>query len=336
MPPVNMNMDVRKWSWPGVLTFGRNQRKKLPELPKDEEGLERKGEESPKEAGDIEDTQAVSVKVDTSSLEDAMTSDARSVPAASVATSALAETDTNMIPTPDSDTAGDPEATTEGHIYPASQPDIALPSSNAISSYLKDETSPPSQTSLSAPRPEFSSTMVHLPLGDNLLLTKWRKVLYLRNHDMVVALIEGPSGNNRVHDLSLVANRCIRLLEDIHTAAEAESETTSASLPSATKILQPKDRHMISSDHFTDSSPGFAPKSEQFYNGKQLLDKDSDISEVFSRGQNPQHWHVARRGLGVDDHGNEVNGEVFLEISRKEASLTDVDNVLVSVVKRFN
>jgi hypothetical protein len=38
----------------------------------------------------------------------------------------------------------------------------------------------------------------------------------------------------------------------------------------------------------------------------------------------------------MDDCGNEVDGEVFLEISRKEASLTDVDNVLVSVVKRFS
>jgi hypothetical protein len=57
---------------------------------------------------------------------------------------------------------------------------------------------------------------------------------------------------------------------------------------------------------------------------------------VFSRGQNPQHWHVTRRGLGTDDGGNNLNGEVLLEVSRKEASLTDVDNVLVSVVKRFN
>jgi len=64
--------------------------------------------------------------------------------------------------------------------------------------------------------------------------------------------------------------------------------------------------------------------------------RDSNISEVFSRGQNPQHWHVTRRGLGVDDNGHGIGGEVFLEVSRKEASLTDVDNVLVSVVKRFN
>jgi len=123
---------------------------------------------------------------------------------------------------------------------------------------------------------------------------------------------------------------------DIQTIVEDESEAVCASLPSATKILQPKDRHMISSKHFTESSPGFAPSSEQLYDGKQLLDKDSDVSEIFSRGQNPQHWHVIRRGLGVDDRGRTLDGDVFLEISRKEASLTDVDNVLVSIVKRFN
>jgi|SRR5882762_763120 hypothetical protein len=171
---------------------------------------------------------------------------------------------------------------------------------------------------------------------------------------MIVALVEGPSDGNHAQDTSVVADRCIRLLDDIRTAVEADSEASSASLPSATKILQPKDRHMISSEHFTDSSPGFAPKSEQFYNGKQLLDKyvsdsrlllslhlneacrDSEISEVFCRGQNPQHWHVARRGLGIDEHGHEIDGDIFLEISRKEASLTDVDNVLLSIVKRFN
>lgn len=64
--------------------------------------------------------------------------------------------------------------------------------------------------------------------------------------------------------------------------------------------------------------------------------RDPSITEVFSRGQNPQHWHVNRRGLGTDTRGVEVGGDVFLEVSRKEASLTDVDNVLMSVVRRFS
>ena len=63
--------------------------------------------------------------------------------------------------------------------------------------------------------------------------------------------------------------------------------------------------------------------------------RDAGITEIFSRGQNPQHWHVSRRGLGTDDSGGEVDEDVFLEVSRKEASLTDVDNVLMSIVRRF-
>jgi hypothetical protein len=94
-----------------------------------------------------------------------------------------------------------------------------------------------------------------------------------QNHDMIIALVEGPTKNNHVRDMSLVADKTIKLLEDVQAAIEVESEAVSASLPSATKILQPKDRHMISREHFTDSSPGFAPKSEQLFNGKQLLDK---------------------------------------------------------------
>jgi len=59
---------------------------------------------------------------------------------------------------------------------------------------------------------------------------------------------------------------------------------------------------------------------------------DPGITEVFSRGQNPQHWHVAKRGLASNDGGS--GGEVYLEVFRKETSLTDVDNVLAGIVRR--
>ena len=61
---------------------------------------------------------------------------------------------------------------------------------------------------------------------------------------------------------------------------------------------------------------------------------DPEISEVFSRGQNPQHWHIARRGLGVSDDCVVKDGEVYMEVFRKEASLSEVDNVLAGVVRR--
>ena len=58
-----------------------------------------------------------------------------------------------------------------------------------------------------------------------------------------------------------------------------------------------------------------------------------DVHEVFSRGQNPQHWHISRRGLG--QNGESTHGEVFMEVARKESTLTDVDNELAGIVRRF-
>jgi len=65
---------------------------------------------------------------------------------------------------------------------------------------------------------------------------------------------------------------------------------------------------------------------------------DREITEVFSRGQNPQHWHIAKRGVGGVNPSLGVAGideEVFMEVFRKETTLTDVDNVLAGVVKKF-
>jgi hypothetical protein len=53
---------------------------------------------------------------------------------------------------------------------------------------------------------------------------------------------------------------------------------------------------------------------------------------VFSRGQNPQYWHIARRGLGTELGA--ADEEVYMEVFRKEASLTDVDNALAGVIRK--
>src|SRR5258708_54616 len=65
--------------------------------------------------------------------------------------------------------------------------------------------------------------------------------------------------------------------------------------------------------------------------------RNPKLYDVFSRGQDPQHWHVAKRGLG--GIGSSLNNsasdnEVFMEVFRKEASLTDADNVLLGAVKK--
>ncbi|KAI0311747.1 hypothetical protein OF83DRAFT_1087486 [Amylostereum chailletii] len=65
--------------------------------------------------------------------------------------------------------------------------------------------------------------------------------------------------------------------------------------------------------------------SEHLFNAQDLLG-NPEIQEVFSRTQGPQHWHIARR---------ERTGEVYMEVARKETSLSDVDNEVVGLLRRF-
>jgi hypothetical protein len=65
---------------------------------------------------------------------------------------------------------------------------------------------------------------------------------------------------------------------------------------------------------------------------KDSLSRDSHILEIFSRGQNPQHWHVGRRGLGA---GAAADGEIYVEVSRKEMSITDVENVVALLLQNY-
>jgi len=49
--------------------------------------------------------------------------------------------------------------------------------------------------------------------------------------------------------------------------------SVSSSLPSATRILQTQDRYLISTGHYTHSSPGFTSTSSHLFNAKAILDK---------------------------------------------------------------
>ena len=61
--------------------------------------------------------------------------------------------------------------------------------------------------------------------------------------------------------------------------------------------------------------------------------RDHDIYEVFSRGQNPQHWYVAKRRVEITEQFDQ--GQVYMEIARKESTLTDADNEVAAVVREF-
>lgn len=60
--------------------------------------------------------------------------------------------------------------------------------------------------------------------------------------------------------------------------------------------------------------------------------REPAVIEVFSRGLHPQHWHVVSR---VTDPVEDEKGEAYLEVSRKEATLSDVDNILRELYKTY-
>lgn len=138
------------------------------------------------------------------------------------------------------------------------------------------------------------------------------------------------------------------MASDLENSESEDMETPVA------KILEPQTKHVISTGQYTSSSRlEFTSSSDHLYNGRQMLHgyvsfllhrhsnsnviriSGFDIQEVFSRGQNPQHWHISRRGLGTDQIGESVPGEVFMEVARKESTLTDVDNELAGICRRF-
>ena len=61
--------------------------------------------------------------------------------------------------------------------------------------------------------------------------------------------------------------------------------------------------------------------------------RDHDVYEVFSRGQNPQHWYVAKRRVEMTEQFDQ--GQVYMEIARKESTLADADNEVAAVVREF-
>ncbi|KAJ2930830.1 hypothetical protein H1R20_g6261, partial [Candolleomyces eurysporus] len=139
--------------------------------------------------------------------------------------------------------------------------------------------------------------------------------------------------------LSAAAQQATELMDEIElTIQNAALSKLSESLPTASKILQTPDQYAISTDHYMLQSPGFASDSCHLHNSVALFERDPDVMEVFSRGQNPQYWHIAKRGLSSHDSPtNETGpsrGTAFLEVFKKEASLPDVDNVLAGILRK--
>ncbi|KAJ7210541.1 hypothetical protein GGX14DRAFT_626007 [Mycena pura] len=321
---IDVKMDMPKWNWPGYLTFGKggkkphdlltvtplNENTGQPSLVLDTPGSER--------TADFE--------IDRSALEDAMVSERIPLPVEKldgkpVDGHSISETFVSR----EGDEAIGGSSATDASVQPAEIADV-------------DDGSKRSERAPPMPEPEpvkFSSTTVHLETSEDPQITRRRRLFYIVRDSVLVALIwlddsENPQdfSSGRVAPFAELATS---LAATISATMKNDSKSTD-SLPTANNILQPKDRYALSSSRLTIQSADFVSRSGHLYDARQLLHQsDPDILDVFSRGQSPQHWHIARRGLGTEDGEAE---EVYMEVFRKESSLTDVDNALAGVIRK--
>ncbi|KAH9978321.1 hypothetical protein BJV74DRAFT_859937 [Russula compacta] len=348
---IGASMDVRKWSWPGYLTFNKGiPSRTTPEdrhQPQAAAGAENSSEEKP-----VEEAVADSVagepappsseaglqgEVDRESLHEAMSSDGREShheegPSAAgeenaSAVDSTAQTGETAAAVADDalETASD-SLRDEQELSPPTSP--STPIIRPLPSSL---TSPPSLSSsqstipVPVPAPSFRSFSLHFSPQDDPLTTAQRRVLYITKEQLTLAFLE-PTPTVSEDDKATLYQNSSALLANIQGLIDHDEASNTETPVTAAKILQPKDKHLIVTGNDTMvTSAEFTSHSEHLFSGSQMI-ANGDATEVFSRTQGPQHWHIARR---------EPEGTVYLEVLRKEASLADVENELVGIVRRF-
>ncbi|KAF9482584.1 hypothetical protein BDN70DRAFT_801285 [Pholiota conissans] len=331
IPTINMNMDMRKWNW-GYLTFGKGQSSKTSEKDVKEKSP---NASLPKASPQQETASQVEVEVNAEALEDAISSDSMSV----------------LLKDANHKSDNEPKSIPENPVEESSAakensrpPELVLESSASLTSFttghLRDnaeETPPPSPP----PLPEFTMTKLLVAKSDDPTATRRVSIHYLTRNDLMLALIDAtdePDESQHVHDMQAAAEGAQKLFDEIESGIyDADLKNVSESLPSASKILQSQDRYLISTGQFTHSTPNFTSTSAHLFDAKAIINTDPEILEVFSRGQNPQYWHIVKRALGsstIDPTAVSADEVVFLEVFRKETSLTDVDNILAGVIKK--
>lgn len=331
---MNINM---KWGWPGYLTFGKSSQARPTASPA-LSGQEQKDDQKPETERTDEKANVAShpveAEVDKGALDDAVPSNKVYI---GDQASVEGEKEVSILDSPatvtiselDKESSSDSEAIQD--LVDSSLEDVQKEGESSTSAASSETTSSPP-----LPPRQFSSISVHIADPDNPLLTRRRKVYYLSQGARLIALVslDDEIAGQMTGDPSLSESLSMQtdsLLKEIEQALD-ENSPRSASPDSSTpvaKLLQQKDRYIMAMPHFTvTESDKFASKSQHLYNAQELLENDLDVKEVFSRGQNPQHWHVGRK------FGS--NGEVYMEVFNKESSLTDVDNGLAGLVRRMD
>ncbi|KAH9940920.1 uncharacterized protein BXZ73DRAFT_88593 [Epithele typhae] len=334
MPAMNFSLDVKsfKWGLPGVLTFG-----KANPAPSSPPASLAAVVTPPLETANLQPnpSQKDALDVDRASLLEAISTESIGsyTRAASPAPSALSKSSQLVEST---SASGVNTTTFPVETQSTQNEDTQVSSPNPPQSLSLD-------TASSASSSAFLTTRVHIDSLEDPLVSTTIAVRFLTvwsppstsnsssRGECTVAIV-GDNGE----DINQRADDVIELMGEMETIVSEQSLTRDSQIPSAAKILQPKDKCIVATGDFsmTGTAP-FMSRSEHLYNGQELLQSGLDISEVFSRGQNPQHWYIGRRGLGVAPDGGHIDGEAYMEVARKETTLTDVDNALAGVVRRF-
>ncbi|KAL5492528.1 hypothetical protein ACEPAI_3975 [Sanghuangporus weigelae] len=332
----NANMDVRKWNWSNYLTFGMggsssNQKGRDDDVnEKIQEGTAdtEKGSESSRSENSHSSPGSI---IDSQALQDALSSEA-GVVVSTDADEKNSRTDCTPPDEPNHDIPQEHEGPSSSISNDASnledKPVVEAYAPENAPTYNTNRTQPKS-----SPSPSFSELRVHLSNSDSMD-TRCRIIRYLCTDNILFALVPTLEKTNDALGDALcdLADRSAELIERLKEIVEVEQEKIASAFSSSPvqSVLQ-KSQHVISApNQLTYSSVSFSATSWHLHEGKKALELNSDFQEVYSRGQNPQDWHLVKRGLD----GN-VKGNVFMEIGRKEASLVDVDSEILGVLRRF-
>lgn len=305
MPAVNLNstMDVRKWNWPGYLTFGKSPKKPkavlVPKRPTP--SSESTASATSSHEGATEGESQNHLDFDRSALEDAMVADDRlSHRDASSSSSSLSTPPPLTSSALTVKRAGTPPPSDV--LFGAHSDASDTVAAEIGLSYLEPpvDSDSSSQTSLSTSeegRDETSFNLdlhnlnVHLSAHSDPLDTRRQRVLYMTKYPLLFAVV-GPEAASETEQSGKL-QRANALFTEVYNILRNDGNLRSVHEivfsifgltvlsasdvlgPTAAKILEPKDRSVISTTHFSipENTTRFSSRSIHLYNIQQLLER---------------------------------------------------------------
>ena len=297
-------MDVRKWNWPGYLTFSRGVSPKL--ALQDQRADAKNGSEEKPEGATVDTVvdgpdfpgpeAGLPSEVDRESLHEAMSTDGlemlQTMPPSeeehgSAVDSTLQTGEISTDPDVAPPTAGDRDSLQDEQ-DPSSSSSPSSPSTPVVRL-----TSPPSLSSsqstipVPVPAPSFRSFSLHFASQDDPLATAPRRVLYItvsehsytappllnlsQKEQLTFAFLE-PTPTISDDDNATSYQTSCALLANVQGLIDHDEANNNETPITAAKILQPKDKYIIvKGNDTTITSAEFASHSEHLFDGSQMI-----------------------------------------------------------------